>query len=30
MSDQEIADIYVFVRSLPGRREVKGITILDD
>jgi len=30
MSDQEIADIYAFVQSLPGRREVKDITILRD
>jgi len=30
MSDQEIADIYAFVQSLPGRREVKDISILRD
>jgi len=30
MSDQEIADIYVFVQSLPGRSNPKDIAILDD
>jgi mono/diheme cytochrome c family protein len=30
MSDQEIADIYAFMQSLPGRRDVKGIAILAD
>lgn len=30
MSDQEIADIYAFMQSLPGRRDVKGIAILGD
>src|SRR5262245_21490112 len=30
MSDQEIADIYVFVLSLPGRSNPKDIAILDD
>ncbi len=30
MSEKEIADIYAFVQSLPGRREVKDITILRD
>jgi len=30
MSDQEIADIYAFMQSLPGRRDAKGIAILGD
>lgn len=30
MSDQEIADIYAFVQSLPGRRDPKAIAILGD
>ncbi len=30
MSDKEVADIYAFVRSLPGRRDAKGIAILND
>ena len=30
MSEKEIADIYAFVQSLPGRREVKDVTILRD
>jgi mono/diheme cytochrome c family protein len=30
MSDKEIADIYVFVQSLPGRRNAKDIAILGD
>jgi mono/diheme cytochrome c family protein len=30
MSDQQIADIYAFVQSLPGRRDPKGIAILND
>jgi mono/diheme cytochrome c family protein len=30
MSDKEIADIYAFVQSLPGRRDAKDIAILKD
>ena len=30
MSDKEIADIYAFVQSLPGRRDLKDIAILKD
>ncbi len=30
MSEQQIADIYAFVQSLPGRRDPKGIAILND
>jgi len=30
MSDQQIADIYAFVQSLPGRRDAKDIPILKD
>jgi len=30
MSDKEIADIYAFVRSLPGRRNPKDIAILNN
>jgi mono/diheme cytochrome c family protein len=30
MSDQQIADIYAFVQSLPGRRDPKSIPILND
>jgi hypothetical protein len=30
MSDKEIADIYVFMQSLPGARDPKGIAILSD
>jgi mono/diheme cytochrome c family protein len=30
MSDQQIADIYAFVQSLPGRRDPKGIAILNN
>ena len=29
MSDQQIADIYAFVQSLPGRRDPKSIPILN-
>ena len=29
MSDQQIADIYAFVQSLPGRRDPKTIPILN-
>ncbi|HKQ10166.1 MAG TPA: cytochrome c [Rhizomicrobium sp.] len=29
LADQEIADIYAFLQSLPGRRAVKDIPILD-
>jgi len=28
MPDQQVADIYAFVQSLPGRREVKDLPIL--
>ncbi len=30
MSDQDIADIFAFLQSLPGRRAVKDLTILND
>ncbi|HEY2136784.1 MAG TPA: cytochrome c [Xanthobacteraceae bacterium] len=30
MTDQQIADIYAFVRSLPGRRNAKDIPLLND
>ncbi len=30
MSDQDIADIYAFVQSLPGRGNAKDIAILND
>jgi mono/diheme cytochrome c family protein len=30
MSEQQIADIYAFVQSLPGRRDPKGIAILNN
>ena len=30
MSDQQVADIYAFVQSLPGRRDPKGIAILNN
>jgi mono/diheme cytochrome c family protein len=30
MSDKEIADIYAFMQSVPGRRDAKGIAILND
>jgi hypothetical protein len=30
LSDQEIADMYVFVQSLPGARSAKDISILND
>jgi mono/diheme cytochrome c family protein len=30
MSDQQIADIYAFVQSLPGRRDPKSISILNN
>ena len=30
MSDKEIADMYTFVQSLPGRRDAKDIAILRD
>jgi mono/diheme cytochrome c family protein len=30
MADQEIADIYAFLQSLPGRRDAKSIPILSD
>jgi mono/diheme cytochrome c family protein len=30
MSDKEIADMYAFVQSLPGRRDAKDIAILND
>jgi mono/diheme cytochrome c family protein len=30
MSDKEIADIFAFVQSLPGRRDAKDIAILKD
>lgn len=29
MSDQQIADIYAFMQSLPGRRDPKSIAILN-
>ena len=30
MSDQQVADIYAFVQSLPGRRNAKDIPILNN
>ena len=30
ITDQELADIYGFVQSLPGRRNAKDIAILND
>jgi mono/diheme cytochrome c family protein len=30
LSDQEIADMYAFVQSLPGARSAKDISILND
>jgi hypothetical protein len=30
MSDKEVGDIYAFVQSLPGRREVKDLPILNN
>jgi mono/diheme cytochrome c family protein len=30
MSDQQIADMYAFVQSLPGKRDPKDIAILKD
>jgi hypothetical protein len=30
MSDKDIADIYAFLRALPGPRDVKQIGILND
>jgi len=30
MSDKDIADIYAFMQSLPGKRDAKGIAILND
>jgi mono/diheme cytochrome c family protein len=30
MSDKDIADIYAFMQSLSGRRDAKGIAILND
>jgi mono/diheme cytochrome c family protein len=30
MTDQQIADIYAFVQSLPGRRNAKDIPLLND
>jgi len=30
MPDQQVADIYAFLQTLQGRREVKGIPILND
>ena len=30
MSDQQIADIFAFVQSLPGRRDPKSIPILNN
>src|SRR5262252_3438542 len=30
MSDKEIADMFAFVQSLPGRRDAKDIPILKD
>jgi mono/diheme cytochrome c family protein len=30
MSDKDIADVFAFLQSLPGRREVKDITILNN
>jgi mono/diheme cytochrome c family protein len=30
LSDKDIADIYAFMQSLPGKRDAKGIAILND
>jgi mono/diheme cytochrome c family protein len=30
MSDKDLADIYAFMQTLPGRRDAKGIAILND
>jgi hypothetical protein len=30
MTDRQIADIYAFVESLPGRRPTKDMKIFDD
>jgi mono/diheme cytochrome c family protein len=30
MPDQQVADMYAFLQSLPGRREVKDIPILNE
>jgi len=30
MSDQAVADIYAYMQSLPGPRQVKDIAILND
>ena len=30
LPDQEVADIYAYLQSLPGRRPVKDISILND
>ena len=30
MSDKDVADIYAFLRALPGPRDVKGIAVLND
>lgn len=30
MSDKQIADIYAFVQSLPGRRPLKDVPLLND
>ena len=30
VSDQQVADIYAFVQSLPGRRDPKSIPLLND
>src|SRR5262245_53141514 len=30
MSDKDLADIYAFMQTLPGRRDAKGIAILSD
>jgi len=30
MSDKDVADIYAFLQSLPARRDIKDIAILND
>jgi len=30
MTDQDVADIYAFVQSLPGKRDPKDIPLLRD
>ena len=30
MSEKDLADIYAFLQALPGRRDVKDFTILND